>query len=88
MVGTIDAVFEHELDRSTLALKDRFATMPSSDAKVLEHVEGRVERTVNPVPVVPHVAVPPTVLERRGRLFLMNLGVAHVTSLDPRERWR
>ena len=69
-VGTVEAVLERKLDRPLLGDGQRLLGDDPSlgrEPQGLEHVEGRMERAVNCVWVVPLLAVPAAVVELRGQ---------------------
>ena len=69
-VRAVQAVGEHELDRPRFSVAEHLLRNDPSrgrDAKVLEHVEGRVEGAVTGAWAVPHVAVPAAIVELRAQ---------------------
>jgi len=68
LVGAVQPVLEHELERARLGVAERSLRHDSSsacDPQVLEHVERRVKRAVVRARVVAHPAVPAAVVELR-----------------------
>jgi hypothetical protein len=82
VVGAVQAVGEHELERAGFGVLERLLrhhAPASRDADVLEHVEGRVEGAVAGVGPAPHVAVPAAVVELGAQHGLGQPGEARVS---------